>query len=115
MIALLVGIVFLVFGVIALAFFGQGGWADEFIVVLKGSLPPIAILSGLAALALGISQIRDKIAAKKEEEELAAEEAEAPAPEPEKAEGPKPAEPPKEKPRPEAKPEEPEKEERAGQ
>jgi len=86
MIALVVGIVFLVFGAISLAFFGHGGWADEFIIVLKGSIPPILILSGLAAVALGISQIRDKIAAKKEEEELAAEEAKAEAPKPEEPE-----------------------------
>jgi TctA family transporter len=82
MIALIVGIVFLVLGVLGLAVFG---WADDFLIVLKGSLPPIFILSGLAALALGISQIRDKIAAKKEEEEMKAEEAKAEAPKPEEA------------------------------
>lgn len=75
MIALIVGIVFLVLGVLGLIF-----WWTKFVIVLAGSLPPIFVLSGLAALALGISQIRDKIAAKKEEEELAAEEAKAEAP-----------------------------------
>ena len=87
MIALLVGIVFFVLGVLSLAVFGAHGWWPWFIIVLKGSLPPIAILSGLAALALGISQVKDKAAAKKEEKEMAAEEAE--------PEAPKPAEPPK--------------------
>ncbi len=111
MIALLVGIVFMILGVLGLVF-----WWSRFVIVLTGSLPPIFILSGLAALALGISQMRDKMAAKKEEEELAAEEAKAgpapepPKPEPAKAEA-KPAEAPKEP----AKPGEPEKKEEGGQ
>ena len=88
MIALLVGIVFVVLGVLGLIL-----WWSKFVIVLLGSLPPIFLLSGLAALALGISQIRDKIAAKKEEEEMAAEEA--------KAEEKKPEEPKPEKPKPE--------------
>jgi outer membrane biosynthesis protein TonB len=101
MIALLVGIVFVILGVLGLIL-----WWGNFVVVLTGSLPPIFILSGLAALALGISQVRDKMAAKKEEEELAAEEAKAaePKPEPvkpeEPAKEPKPPEPPKEEPKP---------------
>lgn len=105
MIALLVGIIFLVVGVLGFTLFH---WADEFVDVLQGSLPPILILSGLAAVALGISQIRDKIAAKKEEEEMAAEEAKAEASRPEEAE------PEKAKPE-EAKPQEPEKKEEPGQ
>lgn len=95
MIALLVGIVLLVLGVLGFTAFH---WADEFLDVLQGSLPPIFVLSGLAAVALGISQVRDKMAAKKEEEEMAKEEA--------KAEIPKP-----EEPKPEPKPPEPEKKE----
>jgi hypothetical protein len=78
MIALIVGIVFFVLGVLGLIF-----WWSRFVVVLLGSLPPIFILSGLAALALGISQVRDKMAAKKEEEEMAAEEAKGEAAKPE--------------------------------
>jgi hypothetical protein len=78
MIALLVGIVFIVLGVLGLIL-----WWSKFVIVLLGSLPPIFLLSGLAALALGISQIRDKIAAKKEEEEMAAEEAKGEEPKPE--------------------------------
>ena len=105
MIALIVGIVFLVLGVLGFTAFH---WADEFLDVLQGSLPPIFILSGLAAVALGISQIRDKIAAKKEEEELKAEEARAEAAEPEEAK-PEEAEPE------EATPEEPEEKEESGQ
>lgn len=70
MVALIVGGVLFVLGVLGLIF-----WWAYFVVVLKGSLPPVFLLSGLAALALGISQLRDKMAAKKEEEEMAAEEA----------------------------------------
>lgn len=72
MVALIVGGVLFVLGVLGLIF-----WWAWFVVVLKGSLPPVFLLSGLAALALGISQLRDKMAAKKEEEEMAAEEAKA--------------------------------------
>lgn len=86
MIALAVGIVFLVVGVLGFTVFG---WANEFVDVLQGSLPPILILSGLAAVALGVSQIKDKIAAKKEEEEMA-KETEAEKAKPEKAEPEKP-------------------------
>ncbi len=108
MIALLVGIVFIVLGVLGLIF-----WWSRFVIVLLGSLPPIFLLSGLAALALGISQIRDKMAAKKEEEEMAAEEAKA---EPPKPEEPKPEPPKPEAPKPEkAAPKEEEKKEEAGQ
>lgn len=88
MVALIVGIVLFVLGVLGLIF-----WWAPFVGVLKGSLPPVFVLSGLAALALGISQLRDKMAAKKEEEEMAAEEAKAevkkeePPKEPEKKEG----------------------------
>jgi outer membrane biosynthesis protein TonB len=110
MIALIVGIVFLVFGLLGLTAFH---WADEFVDVLQGSLPPILILSGLAALALGLSQIRDKMAAKKEEKELAEEEAKAEAPKPEEA---KPEEAITEEAKPEQpEPGEPEKEEESGQ
>ena len=107
MIALLVGIVFVILGVLGLIL-----WWGNFIIVLTGSLPPIFILSGLAALALGISQVRDKMAAKKEEEELAAEEAKAAESKPEEpAKEPKPEAPPKEEP----KPQEPEKKEEGDQ
>ncbi len=106
MIALLVGIVLLVLGVLGFTAFH---WADEFLDVLQGSLPPIFVLSGLAAVALGISQVRDKMAAKKEEEEMAKEEAKAETPKPEE---PRPPQPEKKE---EPKPGEPEKKEKPGQ
>ena len=113
MIALLLGILFLIIGALGPSLLGWWPWR-HFVIVLSGSVPPILILSGLAAVALGISQVRDKMAAKKEEEELAAEEKKAEPPKPEV----KPAEPEKrEEPKPQAAPPppEPEKREEAGQ
>lgn len=112
MIALVVGIVFLWIGVLCFTLFG---WGRDFLIVLKGSVPPILILSGLAAVALGWSQVRDKMAAKKEEEELAAEEKKAEPPKLEAAPPPEPDK--KEEPKPQAAPPppEPEKKEEPGQ
>jgi len=69
MVVLIVGLVFLVGGVVLLAFAGGGPtWWQSFIVVLKGSIPPVLIICGLAALAVGISSIRDKAAAGAQDE-----------------------------------------------
>lgn len=38
-------------------------------IVIKGTVPLMLILGGLASVGVGISSIKDKIAAKKEEEE----------------------------------------------
>lgn len=69
MVVLLVGIVFLVGGGLLL---GLGGphhaWWHAFVTVLKGSIPPILIICGLAAIAVGISSIRDKMAAGAQDE-----------------------------------------------
>ena len=43
-------------------------WAS-FWIVLKGTIPAILILGGVASIGVGLSSIKDKIAAKKEEEE----------------------------------------------
>jgi len=66
MVALIVGVVMLVLGVLGLIF-----WFSEFIVVLIGSLPFIFVVCGLAAIAVGISSVKDKVcaAAKTEQEE----------------------------------------------
>jgi F0F1-type ATP synthase assembly protein I len=45
-----------------------GRWWPDFLKVLKGTVPAILILGGLASVGVGISSIKDKIAAKKEEE-----------------------------------------------
>jgi len=64
MVVLGFGVVFLAGGVVLLAFAGgQPTWWQSFVMVLKGSIPPILIICGLAAIAVGISSIRDKMAA----------------------------------------------------
>lgn len=56
-------------GIIAilLGVWGIIGWWYSFVDILKGSIPPILVLGGLAALFAGISEIKDSIQAKKEE------------------------------------------------
>jgi hypothetical protein len=57
-------LVFFVGGIVLLAIAGpQHAWWHSFLTVLKGSIPPILIICGLAAIAVGISSIRDKMAA----------------------------------------------------
>jgi hypothetical protein len=69
MVVLLFGLVCLVGGIVLLAFGGpQHAWWHSFLTVLKGSIPPILILIGLAAAAVGISSIRDKAAAGAQDE-----------------------------------------------
>jgi len=66
MVVLIVGLVLTVGGVLLLAL--AGGWWESFVVVLKGSIPPILIICGLAAIAVGISSVRDRMAAGTQEE-----------------------------------------------
>ena len=63
MVALIVGIILLGLGI-----WGLAAWIREFWWVLKGSVPFIFILCGLAAIAVGLSSVKDKaaIAAKEE-------------------------------------------------
>ena len=70
MVALIVGIVFIVFAVYSvLPIEGWGlRWWDEVLLVLKGGVPLIAVFVGLIAVLIGIADIRDRIEAKKEEE-----------------------------------------------
>ena len=67
MVVLIVGFVFLVVGFLLL-FLSKVWWWAFFLVVLKGSLPPILIICGLAAIAVGISSVRDRMAAGTQEE-----------------------------------------------
>ena len=78
MVALIVGIVFIVFAVYSvLPIQGWGlQWWDEVLLVLKGGIPLIAVFVGLIAVLIGIADIRDRIEAKKEEEAEAKEAAE---------------------------------------
>jgi len=52
---------------ILLGIWGLVSWWYNFVVLLKGSVPFILILGGLAALFAGISEIKDCMQAKKEE------------------------------------------------
>jgi len=56
-------------GVVAmlLGVWGIFAWRSQFVVVLQGCLPIMMIFGGLIALFLGISEIKDEMAAKKEE------------------------------------------------
>jgi uncharacterized membrane protein len=76
MIALLVGLVLLLFAVYSvLPVPWSMQWWPDVIAVLKGGIPVAALLVGLIALFVGFADIKDKMEAKKEERE--AKEAEA--------------------------------------
>lgn len=66
MVALLVGILFLAFTVFAVVPGPLAWWADV-LAFLRGSVPVIALLVGLVSVFVGIADIKDRIAAKKEE------------------------------------------------
>ena len=55
MVALIGGMAALLLGVI-----GLFGWWDEFIWLIKGSLPPVLILAGALAAYLGSEELKDK-------------------------------------------------------
>ena len=73
MVALIAGLVLLVLGILGLVF-----WFGLFWAVLRGSIPFIFTICGLAAIAVGISSVKDKAAA------VTTEAPEEPKPEPEK-------------------------------
>ncbi|NQV04661.1 MAG: hypothetical protein HQ532_04090 [Candidatus Omnitrophica bacterium] len=59
-----------VIGGIVAIFIGVWGimnWWWSFVDLLKGCVPPVLVLGGLAALFAGISEIKDAAQAKKEE------------------------------------------------
>ena len=75
MVALIVGIIcvlFAVYSVLPLEGWGLRWW-DEVLQVLKGGIPLFALFIGLIAMLIGVADIRDRIEAKKEEEEEKAE------------------------------------------
>ena len=59
----LVGLIFFAAGIVGIFFWHAAIW-----IVIQGSLPLIAVLFGLAAIAVGISSIRDKAASAQEDE-----------------------------------------------
>ncbi|MCY4484611.1 MAG: hypothetical protein OXC12_17195 [Spirochaetaceae bacterium] len=70
MVALLIGLVLVVFAVYTLLPVPWApGWWDEMLEFLKGGIPIVAVLIGLVSFFVGIADIKDKIEARKEEEE----------------------------------------------
>ncbi len=59
---------------ILLGLWGIMSWWWSFVELLKGSIPCFLIMGGLIALLAGISELKDEIAAKKEEKNKPAEE-----------------------------------------
>ena len=66
MVALIVGVVFLLFALVSVLPFGFGWWADV-LFFLRGALPVMAVFIGLIAVFIGVADIKDRIEAKKEE------------------------------------------------
>jgi len=64
MVALIIGLIVVVLGVIGIV-----TWFPDFVLVLKGSVPAMLICGGLLAIIAGITSIKDSIEAKKLEEE----------------------------------------------
>lgn len=52
---------------LVIGIWGIMSWWWSFTELLKGAVPPILILGGLAALFAGLSEIKDSAKAKKEE------------------------------------------------
>ena len=74
MVALIVGLVFVLFAVYSvLPVEWSLQWGPYVLDFLKGGVPIIAIFIGLIAILIGIADIKDKIEARKEEAEEQAE------------------------------------------
>jgi len=71
MIALIVGIVFIAFSVFACVP-GPLHWWVDVLAFLRGSLPVLALLVGFVAVFIGFADIKDRLEAKREEAEEAA-------------------------------------------
>ena len=75
MIALLIGILLILFAVYSvLPFSWSLNWWSDVIQFLKGGVPLIAVFIGLISFFVGVADIKDKIESKKEEEDEEAEE-----------------------------------------
>lgn len=68
MTALIIGILAILFAVVAVLPAGLGWWQD-FLLFLRGAIPVIALGIGLIAVFIGIADIKDRLEAKREEEE----------------------------------------------
>jgi hypothetical protein len=70
MAALIIGLVFIAFGVVA-CLPGALNWGPDVLTFLRGASPVVALLVGLIALFIGFADIKDRAEAKKEEAEEA--------------------------------------------
>lgn len=50
-----------------LGLWGLIGWLDDFLLVLRGSIPAMLIFGGIIAVIAGVSELKDELASKKEE------------------------------------------------
>ena len=76
MIALLIGVVLVLFAVFAVLPFPWAlNWWPDVVQFLKGGVPLVAVFIGLISFFVGVADIKDKIESKKEEEEEEEEEA----------------------------------------
>jgi hypothetical protein len=66
--ALILGIVILFVAFIVILPAGLGWW-DDVLIFLRGAVPVLAVLIGLIAVFIGIADIKDRAASKKEEAE----------------------------------------------
>ncbi len=71
MVALIVGIVFVLFAIYSVLPIPAWGlnWWNDVLEFLRGGLPIIALLVGVIAVFIGVADIKDRIEAKKEEAE----------------------------------------------
>jgi len=71
--AFIIGLIIIaaaVFAIIPREIIGFGlGWGDDVLAFLRGGAPVAAILLGLVAVFIGISDIKDRAEARKEERE----------------------------------------------
>jgi uncharacterized integral membrane protein len=77
MVALLIGILLILFAIFAvLPFSWSLNWWADVIQFLKGGIPLVAVLIGLISFFVGVADIKDKVESRKEEEQEEEEEAE---------------------------------------
>lgn len=68
MVAFIIGILLIAFGVYAVLPFSWAlGWGEEVLILLKGGVPLAALVLGLVALAVAFADFQDRRAAGKEE------------------------------------------------
>ena len=67
MLAILFGLIMMAGGVVILVLFPT--WWQAFKDVVQGSIPPFLVFVGLISIFIGIGNIKDKIAEKREREE----------------------------------------------